>query len=293
MTGPDGSRRAGPGAHGTWAELRGQVTARLDAAGIPHADLEARWLVEHVRDEEPTAPPDRAVGQRLDALLARREAGEPLQYVLGSWPFRTIELAVDRRALIPRPETEQVAGAALWELQTLGVDEPVVVDLGTGCGAIALSIAVEHPSAWVLGVEASPDALELAMQNRDRLGLGVRQVALARGSWFSRLPEDLRGGVDLVVTNPPYVATGEVLDPLVRDWEPHLALFAGDDGLDDLRHIIAEAPGWLRSGGVLVAEIGADQGAAVTGLARKAGFAHVEVRPDLAGHDRILVAGRA
>lgn len=274
----------------SWSDVRRSIAERLGAAGVDGAEREARWIVSDVRGDVSGDAPTDAELERLETLVDRREAGEPLQYVLGHWPFRTIDLAVDARALIPRPETEQVAGAALWELNRLGVDAPVVVDLGTGTGAIALAIAVEHPSAWVLGVEASADALELAMENRDRLGLGVKRVALARGSWFSRLPDDLRGVIDLIVTNPPYVATCDDLDDIVRDFEPHDALFAGDDGLDDLRHIIAEAPGWLTPGGVLVAEIGATQEAAVAELAGQAGFTNVEIRPDLAGHDRILVA---
>lgn len=266
---------------------------RLLRVGVDNAAREIEWLIDEVcGGRQVTAgfipTPDQR--ETLEVLVARREAGEPLQYVLGHWPFRTVDLAVDARALIPRPETEQVAGVALWELGVLGVEAPVVVDLGTGGGAIALAVAVEHPSAWVLGVDASGDALELAMENRDRLGLGVRRVALARSSWFSRLPDDLRGVIDLIVTNPPYVAEGEEIDESVRRWEPAEALFAGEDGLEDLGHIIAEAPGWLAPDGVLVAEIGATQGAAVTEFARRAGFDSIEIRPDLAGHDRVLVA---
>lgn len=277
----------------TPSQLIRMATARLTAAEIDEARLEARWLVEEVCGRRPRGEPTDEQLDRLEALLSRREAGEPLQYVLGHWPFRTIEVAVDSRALIPRPETEQVAGVALWELTALQVAAPVVLDLGTGTGAIALAVATEHPDAWVMGVESSRGAFELAMQNRDRLGLGVRRVAFARGSWYSKLPGDLRGMVDLIVTNPPYVATGEPVEATVADWEPHEALYAGDDGLDALRVIIAGAPDWLADHGVLVAEIGAAQADAVIVLARRAGFADVEVRPDLAGHDRILVARRS
>jgi release factor glutamine methyltransferase len=238
------------------------------------------------------ATPDEDELACFEAMVARRADGEPLQYVMGHWPFRSLELLVDGRALIPRPETEQVAEVALAELDALGVDAPVVVDLGTGTGALALSIAVERPTAWVLGVDASQPALELAMENRDRVGLGVKRVALASGSWFAKLPDGLRGAVDLIVTNPPYVATDDEIDDTVRAWEPLDALFAGDDGLDDLLVIIAHSPDWLAPHGVLVAEIGATQADAVMALAREAGFAHAEVRPDLAGRDRILVARR-
>lgn len=283
---------------GTWGDAFHEAVAALEAADVEGAEREARWLVREIAGADRSwhqlldDVPDGGARDRFAAMVARRVAGEPLQYVIGHWPFRTLDLLVDPRALIPRPETEQVAEVALAELDALDRPAPVVVDLGTGTGALALSIAVERPGTTVLGVEASPAALELALENRDRVGLGARRVALAAGSWFARLPDDLRGVVDLIVTNPPYVATGDELDPSVRAHEPADALFAGDDGLDDLRLIIAQSPGWLAAHGVLVAEIGATQADAVMALAAAAGFAHVEVRPDLAGRDRILVARR-
>ena len=281
---------------GTWREAVVAATDRLAETGIDGAEREVRWLLREVIG--PDRPwllvlddrPDDSARAWFESMVQRREAGEPLQYVIGHWPFRSLDLLVDERALIPRPETEQVAEVALAELDRLGVDAPVVVDLGTGTGALALSIAVERPEASVLGVDASREALELAMENRDRVGLGVRRVALARGSWYSRMPEGLRGGVDLIVTNPPYVATNDEVDEAVLTWEPSRALFAGDDGLDDFREIIAGAPEWLAEHGVLVAEIGATQAEAVTTLARAPDFAEVEIRQDLAMRDRILIA---
>lgn len=275
-----------------------EAVAALEQAGVDGAAREARWLLRDVTGAErpwhelTDATPDDDELARFEAMVARRVDGEPLQYVMGHWPFRSLELLVDDRALIPRPETEQVAEVALAELDALGVDSPVVVDLGTGTGALALSIAVERPMTWVLGVDASQPALELAMENRDRVGLGVKRVALASGSWFAKLPDGLRGAVDLIVTNPPYVATDDEIDDTVRGWEPLGALFAGADGLDDLRVIISQSPEWLTTHGVLVAEIGAAQAGAVVELAHDAGFAHAEVRPDLAGRDRILIARR-
>lgn len=283
----------------TWGGVVDRATAELDEAGFEDARREVRWLLREVVGVERSwyalieDVPDESDRSRFDAMLGRRLGGEPLQYVIGHWPFRSLDLLVDQRALIPRPETEQVAETALTELDGLAVDNPIVVDLGTGSGALALAVAVERPAAWVLGVDASRPALELAMENRDRVGLGPRRVALAAGSWFARLPGDLRGVIDLVVTNPPYVATDDDLDATVRDWEPAEALFAGTDGLDDLRVIIDRAPEWLASHGVLVAEIGADQADAVLVLARQAGFSVAEVRQDLAGRDRILVARRS
>lgn len=282
--------------NGTWGNAVRTAVETLDAAGVEGAQREVRWLVREVVGADRSwqqlldEAPDAGDVERFDAMVTRRAGGEPLQYVIGHWPFRSLELLVDSRALIPRPETEQVAEVALGELDALGVAEPVVVDLGTGTGALALAIAVERPSTWVLGIDASQAALELAMENRDRVGLGVKQVALAAGSWFAKLPEALRGAIDLIVTNPPYVATGDDVDDVVRDWEPVGALFAGADGLDDLRVIIAESPGWLAPHGVLVAEIGSAQADAVAALARDAGFTSAEVHPDLAGHDRVLVA---
>ncbi|MBS1847293.1 MAG: peptide chain release factor N(5)-glutamine methyltransferase [Actinobacteria bacterium] len=281
-----------------WRGALVRATVRLEPVAGDGAEREARWLLREVAgverawpvllDEEPT----HADLARFDSMVDRRALGEPLQYVIGHWPFRSVDLIVDERALIPRPETEQVVEVALAELDGLGVAGPVVVDLGTGTGAIALSIAVERPEVWVLGIEASRPALELAMENRDRVGLGVKRVAFAAGSWFSMLPGDLHGAIDLIVTNPPYVATGDDIDPSVRDWEPSGALFAGVDGLDDLRVTISQAPEWLAPHGVLVAEIGATQSDAVRALATDAGFVHAEVRPDFAGHDRILIARR-
>jgi release factor glutamine methyltransferase len=282
----------------TWADMVREAVAALDGVGVDGADREVRWLVREVAGVEHTwhrlleEAPDGADQARFEAMVARRSTGEPLQYVTGHWPFRSLELLVDDRALIPRPETEQVAEVALGELDALGIDAPLVVDLGTGTGALALTIAVEHPTARVLGIDVSQAALELAQENRDRLGLGVKRVALAVSSWFAKLPDGLRGAIDLVVTNPPYVATDDEVDATVRDWEPVGALFAGADGLDDLRVIIAESPAWLAPHGVLVAEIGATQATEVISLARQAGFTDAEVRPDLAGRDRILVARR-
>jgi release factor glutamine methyltransferase len=144
----------------------------------------------------------------------------------------------------------------------------------------------------VWATDVSADALDVARANLAGLGRPGANVRIARGSWFAALPPELRGHLDLAVTNPPYVAEGDELDPAVRDWEPPGALLAGADGLDHLRAIIAGAPTWLAPGAALVAEIGAAQGGAVAELATGAGLTGVEVRQDLAGHDRILLARR-
>jgi release factor glutamine methyltransferase len=222
-------------------------------------------------------------------MLARLRQGEPLQYVLGEWTFRHITLAIDRRVLIPRPETELVAEVALEKASALGPTR-VVADLGTGSGAIGLSLAHELPRAgttvWITDV--SDDALDVARANIAGIGPAGVNVRTASGSWLDALPADVR--CDVIVSNPPYVAIGSSdLEASVGDWEPHRALFAGADGLDDLRRIVPAAPGRLRDGGWIVLEIGADQGAAVAALLRDAGFVDVEIRPDLAGLDRIAL----
>jgi release factor glutamine methyltransferase len=225
----------------------------------------------------------------LDEMIARSRAGEPLAYVLGRWSFRHLDLAVDRRVLIPRPESEVVAGVAI-ELAGAIEGQRVVADLGTGSGAIGLSLAAELPvrgtTVWL--TDASEDALAVARANLAGIGRAAGNVRIGAGSWFEALPDD--ESFDVIVSNPPYVANDSPdLAESVRDWEPAIALFAGDDGLKDLRLLIAGAPAHLRVGGWLVLEIGADQGEAVSQLLDDAGYVDVEIRPDLAGRDRVAI----
>ncbi len=280
-----------------WRQLRDESLSRLVAAEVDDPPQELRWMIERASGRtaaEQVLALDRPATERevshLDQMVARRAAGEPLQYVLGRWGFRTLDLLVDRRVLIPRPETEVVAGLAIDALAAL--QRPgVAVDLGTGSGAIALSLAAERwPHVEVWATDASAEALAVARANLAGLGRRAAVVRLLEGDWFAALPDDLRGRVDVVVSNPPYVASRDPLPAAVADWEPTAALLAGPDGLDDLRRIIAEAPGWLTDGGVLVVEIGEAQGAAVMALAEAAGFAGAVVECDLAGKDRVLVA---
>ena len=273
---------------------------------------EAEWIVEHVERQGavPQANPDR--DREAGALADRRAAGEPLQYVLGRWAFRSLELLVDPRVLIPRPETEQVVEVALDELRRTrnGMDAihpPVCVDLGTGSGAIALSLAVEggarHPALQVWATDRSADALEVAAQNLADLSVvdaGVAdRVRFSKGTWFEALPADLVGRVDLLVSNPPYVTEAEYpeLDPGVRDWEPKSALVAargagGVGGMSDIEAIVAGAPRWLRWTGALVVEMAPHQAYAGVDAARRAGFSEVTIERDLAGRLRMLVARR-
>jgi release factor glutamine methyltransferase len=194
--------------------------------------------------------------------------------------------------LIPRPETEVVAGLAIDA--AAGLDHPALaVDLGTGSGAIALSLAAERwPHIEVWATDRSPDALEVARANLAGLGRRAAVVRLAEGDWFGALPDDLRGRVDVLVSNPPYVAADDPLPPAVADWEPTAALVPGPTGLEAIEHLVAQAPDWLAPGGTLVVEIGETQGAAVVALASAAGFPTAAIHPDLAGRDRALVARR-
>lgn len=302
--GPAPARAAADDGTVPWRAFLTETTAELRRFGVSDADAEARWIIEEVSGLEGTdwilgldEPATQRGVARLDDLTARRRAGEPIQYVLGHWSFRHLELLCDRRVLIPRPETEQVVEVALGELDRLllsrhGAHEPTAVDLGTGSGAIALSLAVERPVLEVWGVDASADALAVARANLAGTGMAGSRVRFAEGSWFEPLPAGLRGGVDLLVTNPPYIAADEDLDASVRDWEPTDALISGPTGLEAYRVILAEAPSWLAPGGVLVAEIGSTQAAAVAALAAEAGLVDVRVEPDLAGLDRTVVARR-
>lgn len=282
-----------------WRQLRDESLARLTAAGIEDAAQELRWIVERASGrsaaDQVVALDEPATVREVtfvDQMVTRRAAGEPLQYVLGRWGFRTLDLLVDRRVLIPRPETEVVAGLAVDALAALG-RPGIAVDLGTGSGAIALSLAAERwPNVEVWASDASADALAVARANLAGLGRRAGVVRLVEGDWFAALPPELAGTIDVVVSNPPYVADGEPLAPEVADWEPREALVAGPDGLDDLRRIVAEAPRWLAPGGVLVVEIGETQGAAVVELAMVAGLVDATVHPDLAGRDRAVVARR-
>lgn len=229
----------------------------------------------------------------FEQMVARRLTGEPLQYVLGRWGFRQLDLMVDRRVLIPRPETEQVVGVALQCLDTLAVDDPVIVDLGTGSGAIALSLALEGKRGQVWGTDASPEALAVARANLAGMGgSAAARVRLVEGSWWSALPMELKGRVALAVSNPPYVSTAEmaVLPAEVADWEPAGALEAGPTGLEAIAVIVGEAGEWLARPGVLVLELAPHQASAAIEVARAAGFESVRVEPDLAGRDRALVA---
>jgi len=284
----------------------------LRTGAVEAAGAEARWLVEQVsgydgvelvlsEHELATAP---AVAH-LDDMVERRLGGEPLQYVLGRWQFFGLDLLVDRRVLVPRPETEVVALTAIEEAVRSGArrgsSDPwrasdttyTVADLGTGSGALALALATELPDAEVWATDVSDDALAVTRANLAGIGTAATRVRVGAGSWFGGLPDELRCRLRLIVSNPPYVAEHEVaeLPPTVVEWEPRAALVSGPTGLEAIEAIVADAPGWLEpEGGALVLELAPHQAEFALALTRQSGFAHAEVRPDLTGRDRVLLA---
>jgi release factor glutamine methyltransferase len=228
---------------------------------------ERGWLIAH--DEDALEP---AAAERFAALCRRRAAGEPVAYLVGEKEFFGLKLQVDARVLVPRPDTETIVEWALELLQ--GVPAPRVLDLGTGSGAIALAIQSARLDARVEAVDRSADALAVAQGNAHRLGL---PVAFRQADWLQGA-----GRYELVVSNPPYVAEGDAhLADLAH--EPRQALVAGDDGLDDIRQIVAAAPAHLAPGGWLLLEHGWDQAEAVRALLTQAGLARASSRKDLAG----------
>jgi release factor glutamine methyltransferase len=267
--------------------VAGPSRQSLIARGLPAR--EARWLIEEFRD-----------AADLERAVTRRLAGEPLQYVIGHWPFRSLDLEVNENVLIPRPETEELVDVALVVLAEGGAVAPRILDLGCGSGAIGLSLLYELEErgvvATLVAVDASTAALEVAKRNARSSGL--RRVSFLHSSWFSSLDPSLRATFDLIVANPPYVAAEEMadLDPVLA-FEPRSALVApdgaGTPGFGDLALIIAEAGEWMSDDAALVCEHGANQAAAAIAAARAAGFSRIEDRTDLAGHDRILVARRS
>jgi release factor glutamine methyltransferase len=271
----------------TWRALRSQVAQQLP-------EHEARFVVECASgydadewlDAAEVDAPARAEA-RLWQMVERRRAGEPLQYVLGGWGFRSLDLMVDARVLIPRPETEWVVEIALAEARRF--DVPVrIADLGTGSGAIALALAAELPGAQIWATDVSEDALHVARANV--AGCAAMGVRVAQGSWFDALPVELRGELHVVVSNPPYVADSEQLPDQVAAYEPHGALFAGPRGTEAIETLLAGALDWLAAGGAIVVELAPHQAGAMEAQARSLGYAGVLVRDDLAQRPRVLVA---
>lgn len=239
---------------------------------------ERGWLYTHGDAVVPEA-----AAERLEALVRRRLAGEPVAYLVGHRGFWRLDLAVGPATLVPRPETELLVELAL---ERLPVDRDArVADLGTGSGAIALALALERPRARVLATDASAAALALARRNADALGSGAARVEFRQGDWWAPLAGET---FDLIASNPPYIAED---DPhLARGdlrFEPRAALAAGPEGLDAIRAIVQGAPAHLRPGGWLLLEHGRDQGAAVRALMLQAGLDEVATARDLEGRERV------
>jgi release factor glutamine methyltransferase len=295
----------------TWRDVRTEAARRLADAGVEPADAEARFLVERASgydaDEWLEAmnvkPPLRAENH-LWEMVERRSNGEPLQYVLGAWAFRGLDLMVDRRVLIPRPETEIVVEVALEEAELLGLrrarrrlaivdtsPRKPVVDLGTGSGAIALALEAELPDVDVWATDASDEALAVAAANV--AGCAATRVRLApAGSWFEPLDPSLKGEIRLVVSNPPYVADDEyhLLPGEVREYEPERALVSGPEGFEMIEEVLLYSRDWIAPKATVVIEIAPHQSAKVIQHAQILGYRDVHVRDDLAGRARVLVA---
>ena len=277
----------------TLAEVLRRSAAHLEGRGSPTARLDAELLLGHVlglsRVEVYTRFDRPLTAAELDACreaIGRRARREPVAYILGSWGFRDLDLAVDARVLVPRPETELLVDRCLALLD--GTEPARVLDVGTGSGAVALALARERPGAVVTGIDRSAAALDVARANAERLGINVEWVE-------SDLLEAVAGRrFDLIASNPPYVAAAEIeaLEPEVRDWEPREATVAGPTGLEVIERLVAAAPEALAPGGAVALEVGAGQAAAVTGLLAAAGLVAGEPDRDHAGIERI-VWGRA
>jgi release factor glutamine methyltransferase len=273
-------------------DVKAELLDELVGAGLNRR--EARWLLEEfLPGSDPEAAP------ALRAAAQRRLNGEPLQYIIGHWPFCALDLEVDQRVLIPRPETEELVGVALRELAKSDVVAPVIMDLGCGSGAIGLALLDElrrrGVGASLVAVDESVDALDVAKRNARKHQLNA--VSFVRSSWFDSVDASLAGNVDLIVANPPYISAEEFvgLDPVLR-FEPLGALVAPDasgaGGFADLAIIIEESYAWLKPGSLLVCEHGTTHRDDVLRASKTAGFQNVEDLDDLAGHPRVLVARR-
>jgi release factor glutamine methyltransferase len=301
-TPPRFSEPVDPPRRGTpWSVLRllRWSTQYLEGKGIPEVRIDVEHLLAHalglrrldlyLHFERPLTEGELAV---FKPLLLERAERRPLQYILGRAAFRELNLQVDERVLIPRPETEELVEAVLTRVREWGREGLDAVDIGTGSGAIALSLALEGPFRRVIGTDRSREALEVARENAIRHGLAGR-VRFLEGDLY----EPLEGGerVDVVVSNPPYVAPQEMkeLEPEIREWEPRPALEAGEDGLEVLHRLVEGAPTVLRPGGLLALEIGSGQARPVADrFGAEAGWETPVVLRDLSGRERVVLAAR-
>jgi release factor glutamine methyltransferase len=278
----------------TVGDLRSQVVEHFRAAGVEESETKADWLIAEAiscsRLEVPLQS-QQPVGEEAVAQVwgwaGRVEAREPLQYVLGTISFMGHSIRTDRRALIPRPETEQLVEKVMESAGLGGLAGPVVGDVGTGSGCIAIALASAYSRLRVWALDISAEALALAGENVEAHCLGG-QIRLRESHLCAAWPGGVRA--DVIVSNPPYVDAQALpgLQPEVRDWEPAVALAGGTKGLAVIERLVPQARAVLRPAGRLYLEIGEDQGEAVEALVRRSGFFEVAVHLDLAGHPRIV-----
>ena len=282
----------------TWGRLLREATQALNDGGVPEPRRTALWLLEDVLGCDQArllAYPERAAtpeqADTFAALLRRRLQHEPVQYILGSADFFGLRLRVTPAVLIPRPETEQVVEEALAMLA--GRVRPRILDIGTGSGCIALALQHERPDADIFACDLSAAALDVARVNAEAHRLAV--VFLQADVLAPDFPDHLPGPFDLIISNPPYIPDAEAgaLESDVRDFEPHLALFAGDDPVLFYRAIAGHAPTLLAPGGLLAFEAHVEYAEAVCDLLAEAGFVDVRLKRDLAGRRRIVTAQSA
>ena len=268
---------------------KGVEAGRLDAEWLLSTALGVDRLQLYLQYDRPLSPEER---EAFKPLLRRRASREPLQYIIGRAAFRQLELKTDPRVLIPRPETEVLVQEVLDWASAAGKSLGRVWEMGTGTGAVALSLAVEGACTTIVATDSSPDALSVAADNAERYDVSGL-LEFREGSLFEPLEEGEE--FDVIVSNPPYIAEGEKgeLQPEVRDWEPPEALFAGEDGLDVIRQLVAGAPEHLLAGGFLALECGLGQAERIaTDLNGTGAFAAVRIRPDLTGRPRFVIAER-
>lgn len=301
----------------TWSELHNMGIARLQKAANFHINPEtaSRRILAEVSGCETSEllsiwhdPAPELTAARYEQMHQRLLAGEPLQYVLGSWGFRRLDLFLDNRVLIPRPETEIVVEVALGELANrsemlsnqsasqgaAGTGLPprlLAADLGCGSGAIGLSLAAECPNAEVICTDISADALAVTRANLAGIGTAGMRVRLAQGSWYDALGDTtLKGTLDLIVSNPPYIADHEQLPEIITAHEPAKALYAGPKGTEAILALLIDASQWLVPGGSIVCEIAPHQAEAATKAAQANGLTNIKILPDLANRPRVLRA---
>ena len=329
------------GAVPTWSQLHKRGVARLQEAASCYLQPEtaSRRILAEVSGYETSGllniwhePAPGATAARYEQMLQRLLAGEPLQYVLGSWGFRYLDLFLDNRVLIPRPETEIVVEVALQELAARSAPRLLAADLGCGSGAIGLSLAAECPNIEVVCTDISADALAVTRANLVGIGTAGMRVRLAQGNWYealekipspnkptapaqnpktANLPKPpkqstansnlaqnpqtntaLKGALDLIVSNPPYIANHEHLPEIVANHEPANALYAGPVGTEAILALLSGAPHWLAPDGSIVCEIAPHQAEAATNAAQANGLTNIKILPDLANKPRVLRACR-